>query len=628
MKLKEFRIEKYRTVENLTLSMADLLILIGENNCGKSNILRALELFYQDSVRGIDEECYCFKDCSTPISIALTYDRIEDLEKQHKVLGNWIYNDEIKVKKIIQQDPDTGKHTMQFFGWQAKPAEVHFDLDRFDEYKSDIKKIVEDLGLPDYFRNEKGTVTQGPYKSGVQAHIEKGLVEMRDPGWIANPGGYKEVFGSLLPRFYLVPAVRDAQDESKTTQQTVFGKLINDLTNRIVSKNPKFEEVKQQIEGLRKYLNKSPDGDESERLQEIKDLESTLSTMISENMPDTRVEIEIVTPELIDLFKDTIVNIDDSLPTSIDAKGHGLQRALIFAYIRAYAKFIGETEISEGRGPLFGNFILAIEEPELYLHPNGQRKMFNVLEEICKTDQVILCTHSNFFVNMHNYNNIVIVKRDNNGPTGACQYVGDIFEAEEDDSKKRLRKVFRCLSLFDLSRSEMFFAKKVIIVEGDTEKFIIPFCASELAGLDKKYDLTANNICVVESGGKNNIHIFMRVLNKFEIPYVVLHDVDPISFPEDKPGKTDKETAELNIFKENDFIRAALAEDIGKIIKVNPEFENISGVSKSQAERQGKVQAAYNKYEGMDIKDYPPALKKMLDLVVIWEGDHPVIEFA
>ena len=120
----------------------------------------------------------------------------------------------------------------------------------------------------------------------------------------------------------------------------------------------------------------------------------------------------------------------------------------------------------------------------------------------------------------------------------------------------------------------------------------------------------------------------MRVLNKFEIPYVVLHDVDPISFPEDKPGKTDKETAELNIFKENDFIRAALAEDIGKIIKVNPEFENISGVSKSQAERQGKVQAAYNKYEGMDIKDYPPALKKMLGLVVIWEGDHPVIELA
>jgi len=628
MKLKNVEIEKYRTIENLSVSMSEMLIMIGENNCGKSNILRALDLFYQDSVRGIDEECFYFKDCTLPISITLTYDRVKEAERNHTVLRNWIYNDEIRVKKIIQHDADIGKYNMQFFGWHAMPSDAHFDLSKFDEYKADIKKIVEEKDLPDYFKTDTGTITQASYKAGVKEHIEQGLVEMGKPGWIPNPGGYKEVFGSLLPRFYLVPAVKDAQDESKTTQQTVFGKLINDLTNRIISKNPKLEEVKGQIEGLRKYLNKGPDGDETERLQEIKDLETTLSAMISENIPNTTVEIEIVTPELIDLFKDTIVNIDDSLPTSIDAKGHGLQRALVFAYIRAYAKFIGETEISEGRGPLFGNFILAVEEPELYLHPNGQRKMFNVLEEICKTDQVILCTHSNFFVNMHNYNNIVIVKRDNNGPTRACQYIGDIFEVEEDESKKRLKKVFRCLSLFDLSRSEMFFAKKVIIVEGDTEKFIIPFCASELVEQDRKYDLTANNICVVECGGKSNIHIFMRVLNRFEIPYVVVHDVDPISFPEDKPDKTDKEKGELNMFKENDFIQAALAEDTGKIIKVNPELENISGVSKSQADKHGKVQATFNKYEGMDVDEYPAKLKEAIDLMIDWNKPDSIYEIV
>ena len=55
-------------------------------------------------------------------------------------------------------------------------------------------------------------------------------------------------------------------------------------------------------------------------------------------MPESKVEIEIVTPELVDLFKETKITIDDSIATSIDNKGHGLQRALIFAYIRAYAK--------------------------------------------------------------------------------------------------------------------------------------------------------------------------------------------------------------------------------------------------------------------------------------------------
>lgn len=70
MKLKNIEIEKFRTIENLSVSMSDMLIMVGENNCGKSNILRALDLFYQDSVRGIDEEFFCFKDCTLPISIS------------------------------------------------------------------------------------------------------------------------------------------------------------------------------------------------------------------------------------------------------------------------------------------------------------------------------------------------------------------------------------------------------------------------------------------------------------------------------------------------------------------------------------------------------------------------------
>ena len=205
MKLKHFDIEHFRTIENLSLSMSEMLIMVGENNCGKSNILRALDLFYQDSVRGINDEHFCFKDCSLPISLTLTFDRLEDAEKDHPILKNWIYDGEIKIKKVVQWEKEQGKYSMQFFGWQSKPKEEHFDLKSFDNYKANIKNIVDENKLPDYFRTEKGTVTQASYKDGVKKHIENGLVEMGDPGWIVNPGGYKEVFGSLLPRFHFVP---------------------------------------------------------------------------------------------------------------------------------------------------------------------------------------------------------------------------------------------------------------------------------------------------------------------------------------------------------------------------------------------------------------------------------------
>lgn len=614
MRISRVEINFFKTIEAMTIDFDKVTVLIGENNAGKSNILKAIDLFFDDSVRGISEEHFYFKDVSKPINIILSFADLTEEEKQLKYVKDFVIDDALRIKKRIIYDQGTEKFSTKLFGWQAIPRDIHFDLSRFEEYKTELKNIVEANNLPDYFKNEKGTVTQASYKEGVKRYTEEGNVNFGEPNWVDNPGGLKEVFTSLLPKYYLVPAVKDAEDESKNTQQTIFGKLINNLTNRIVLKNPKFDEVKEQINGLKKYLNKNEDGTDVERLTEIKELEKNISEIIGENMPGSRVSIEIVTPELIDLFKDTRITIDDSIESSITSKGHGLQRALIFAYIRAYAKTINMIE--EEEKTTFKNFILGIEEPELFLHPNGQRKMSKVLAQLSNSDQVIYCTHSTFFVNMFNYQEIVIVKRISNGPTTAVQFKGDIFETDDPENKKRLRKVFRYLSLFDLSRSELFFSRKAVLVEGDTEKFIIPFWASRYTESNIKYDFQNKNICVIDCGGKTNIIIFMRVLNKFQIPYIVIHDEDPITFEENKPNKTDKEKAELRTFKENGFIENNLDKTLGKIIKIKPELENVIEVSNSQVEKEGKVGAAYIKYETLKLNEYPENVKKMLDVII------------
>ncbi len=337
-------------------------------------------------------------------------------------------------------------------------------------------------------------------------------------------------------------------------------------------------------------------------------------------MPESKVDIEIITPELIDIFKETRVTIDDSISTSIDNKGHGLQRALLFAYIRAYAKLLNETIIENEIHRK--NFILAIEEPELFLHPNGQRKMMNVLKEIAQNDQIIMCSHSSFFIDMFQYSKIVVIRRDKKGPSYAVQYLDNIFD--NDDQKK----TFRYLSFFDISRSELFFAKKVVLVEGDTEKQIIPYLAYKLTKIDKKYDLPANNICITDCGGKTNFTIFMKVLNNFKIPYVLIHDIDPISFPEDKTDKTDKEKHSLRMFKENEKIEATLNPEYGKIIKLNPDLEPIIEVSNNQADKLGKVRAAYFKFDEMEIDDYPQKVKQIMDLIADWNLDLHIIELS
>ena len=45
-----------------------------------------------------------------------------------------------------------------------------------------------------------------------------------------------------------------------------------------------------------------------------------------------------------------------------------------------------------------------LEEPELYLHPQAQRSLFDSLQELSAENQVLLCTHSSSFINIDNYN--------------------------------------------------------------------------------------------------------------------------------------------------------------------------------------------------------------------------------
>ena len=72
------------------------------------------------------------------------------------------------------------------------------------------------------------------------------------------------------------------------------------------------------------------------------------------------------------------------------------------------------------------------------------------------------------------------------------------------------------------------------------------------------------------------------------------------------------------MFKENDKIAATLDESVGKIITINPDLEPIIGVSATQAEKLGKVRAAYFKYDEINIEDYPAKVKEFMKLLVDW----------
>lgn len=223
-----------------------------------------------------------------------------------------------------------------------------------------------------------------------------------------------------------------------------------------------------------------------------------------------------------------------------------LYRNLLFEFL----KTISFVSVSRKQS-ILNNAVILFEDPELYLHPQKQRELYDCFIKLSKLGtKIYLKTYSSSFLGLKQYKSISVIKKIN-GNVRIVQAKGNIFRGDA-------IKAFNMNYWINPDRSELFFAKKVILVEGQTDKIVISSLGKTLGIF--KYDYS-----IIECGSKSTIPQFIMLLNLFKIPYVVMYDKD------NHKWRTKEEIANSKL--KNKQIRSMVKDSLGFCIEAENDIE-------------------------------------------------------
>jgi len=641
MKLKWVHIKNYRSCKDVQINIGPIQALVGANNAGKSSIIRSLDFLFNPSTTKVDGETFWNGDTTLQIWVEAIFNELSEIEKEDDKLKPFLRPDNTfhiartAIWKIEESEED-GAHQgegkpvisqhyckpMPKFEWLQESQINGSNISEWWKNKSTLK--VGDADFLSYIGTTKPGV--GVWKEKAKEFVEQHLSgEDFEDVWNENPQGYAGVLKGTLPHFILVPAVRDITDEAKVTKTNPFGQLLYAVLKSVTV--PQKIELETTLEGLRKRLNRVGGVG---RLESIVKTEQNLNDVLKEYMA-CDLEIEFESPTVETLLTTPKLYADDGYRNMVINKGHGLQRAIIFSILRCYSELmtgVGE----EKKKPM----IFAVEEPELYMHPQAQRNIRKVFRGIAKKDdQVIFSTHSSLLLDVAYFDEVIRVEsvREEIGTKNTVKsMVWQLpMEAMINDMKARhgidashdsMRELYS--HAYHPYRSEGFFAKSIILVEGATEQYALPIYA-EAAG----YPLDQLNISIVDSGGKGSMDRLYRIFNELGIPCFMLFDYDKRS--SDRPT-LDKSTELLNLLGEPTdppdtiFIRDNIAcfpntweKDLAPEI---PEVENLKANARKEMglnRDSGKpLIARYiaNKLVSREPRFVPPSIQSILEKAV------------
>lgn len=486
MHISKLCLVNYRNFPNTKLLFAKgINTIIGENGSGKTNLFRAIRLLLDDNM-------------------LRSAQKLEEKDF-HRGLPNWqghwiiisLEFDEVSQDEVIQSlflhsagNIEDGKVDKATYNLIFRPkASIRIQLSQLEDGdKAGLAAITRAITIDDY-----ETVFTG-----------KSIADFNDPAtYAAVVGDFENVkfsdeldppeIGGRTPgifsitkeiSFTFVQALRDVVADFQNNRTNPLLTLLKSKSGEI---NPaEFAPITTKVKDLNVAI---------EELSDVKEIRADIRKTINDAAGDAYSPSSLsIRSDLSDeadrLFQSLKLFVGESEP-GYEGAIHELSLGganLIYLTLKLLEFKYQKSKQS------FANFLL-IEEPEAHIHTHIQKTLFDKLNY--PDTQVIYSTHSTHISEVSNVENVNILGRVD----GRCE----AFQPSAGLTTDEIGNIQRYL---DAVRSNLLFAKSVVLVEGDAEEILIPILVKKVFGIS--LDELGVSLINIRSTGFENVAVLFH----------------------------------------------------------------------------------------------------------------------
>lgn len=549
MKIYKIQIENFRLLKNFSIDIEDeLSLVIGKNNSGKTSILSALDKFLNRSESNkfhFDDFNIDFKEELSGLINSEVIDPEHYTEVGIKLKIFIEYTESCNLENLsrvmMDLDPDNNLIVLGFE--YILPYDKYIDLKRDwaefrikEEHKQELNNEYTAKKLYNFLAD----------KSYNYFHYQRKSIEINKDTQNLNDNNYIDLDKELIStkdiiNFKYISARRDVANKD-------VDKTLSTQTSIIYERTEAKQKQSEAVEGFKDKLSETDDQLSKIYVDLFKDIIAKVGDF--GGLKPNESEIEIISNlqhrELLKGNTTVVYKHDDNnkLPEHYNGLGYMNLICMIFEIEILIQEFKREKE----RTPADIN-LLFIEEPEAHTHPQMQyvfiKNIKNLLREgikredgECRKLQYIITTHSSHIVADSDFDDVKYLKK--NGDNSVVAKNLKDLKKEYDEGSKEYHFLTQYLTV---SRAEIFFAEKAILIEGDTERLLIPIMMKKIdmeeaekfkndTEKDPYLPLLSQNISIVEVGAYSQI--FDKFIAFLGIKTLIITDLDATNVNSEK----------------------------------------------------------------------------------------------